>query len=72
MGSVNEQTSWKPKNGDKYWWIDVKNGCVFFNKWDDNGFDFMLYYADNCFSTSEEAELHIQEMTNKMQNKYEQ
>ena len=46
---------WKPKVGEKYFYIDNYGNTTFHN-YSKNIWEFMLFDVDNCFKTREQAE----------------
>lgn len=51
---------WKPKNGDKYWYICadgelVEAACSYS---EGNSYDLAMLYMGNCFRSREDAEAH--------------
>jgi hypothetical protein len=65
-----EKFPWKPKNGEIYFQACIK-GHVVRCKWFGDVCDLESYYVGNCFETEEEAEAHIQEILDKLREKYE-
>lgn len=50
-----KETGWKPKTGDKYWYI-ADCGIVVCNAWRNGIIDNARYELGNCYRTEEEAE----------------
>ncbi len=52
---------WKPKFGEKYWFID-KDGDIYCMPWNDSIVDNNRYELGNCFKTEEEAKFAVEQL----------
>lgn len=69
---IKPEELWKPKEGEKYFFLDVIDGevCVNWYKWSDDETDNALYRNHNCFRTSKEAESAIPRVKKALKNLY--
>ena len=56
-----EPKVWKPKNNEKYWYIN-DYGKLDFSLWVDDDNDKFRYATGNCFKTEEEAEKALEKI----------
>jgi hypothetical protein len=52
---------WKPKNGEKYYFVDSCLWKVNYCYWDDNINDNDLYNMGNCFQFKDQAERALEQ-----------
>lgn len=59
--SVKKPKVWKPKNRERYYFINHgANECIDYYDWDNDSLDDNLYSIGNCFRTQEEAEFALE------------
>lgn len=72
IGKSVKKLPWKPRNGDKYWYVDI-DGTPSFETFSDKDICDLGYYAcKNCFRTEDEAKANINEVTNRLKAIYKQ
>lgn len=70
VGKSVKKLPWKPRNGDKYWYVDI-DGTPSFDTFSDEDIFSLGYYAcKNCFRTEDEAKAHVDSVINYMQSIY--
>ncbi len=57
-----EKLPWKPKDSDKYWFVNPKGYLVHAYFCEDGMVDLYNFNTGNCFKTEEEAEAHKDEV----------
>lgn len=72
VGKSVKKLPWKPRNGDKYWYVDIDGTPDFDTFSDDDVFALEHYACKNCFRTEDEAKANINEVTNRLKAIYEQ
>ena len=58
-----------PSYGNMYWRVSI-DGEIFRETWVDNTSDYAFYAIGNCFHTKEEAQIHGDEIINKLKSIY--
>ena len=57
-----EKLPWKPKDSDKYWFVNPKGHLVHAYFCEDGMVDLYNFNTGNCFKTEEDAEAHKDEV----------
>ncbi len=57
-----EKLPWKPKDSDKYWFVNPKGYLVHAYFCEDSMVDLYNFNTGNCFKTEKEAEAHKDEV----------
>lgn len=72
IGKFVRKLPWKPRNGDKYWYVDTDGTPDIDTFSDEDIFALEHYACKNCFRTEDEAKANINEVTNRLKAIYEQ
>lgn len=64
--------SWKPKEGEEYWYYTKAFNLAISHKWCVGNYDLLLWKVGNCFRTKEEANAKGKEIMEQIQKEYEE
>jgi len=59
---TKQDTRWKPKEGEEYWYIEASCGDAYITKWRNNIGDNYRYNTGNCSPTRGKAIMHKKRM----------